>query len=710
MFESRRSALAIARYTTCAFALTLVGCGPDLVSPRPGVSGPTAEIQDAVHNAGVAHFFFTSPITRDPAPTGRFNGAAQPVVRVCEWTGTDCSTVVAEFAVGRGTGGSTLRVDKSAERYFVNWNTGQCNTGACVLDPAKTYRIRVLVGGLEAGHADIDVVSTQAQARNVDTNEYIALVDGKVLQIRFRIEDGLSIVNPVAHDGTRHPNSQRYRDAGAHPATGREGSAALEARALLGRDGSTVFELTTGRLDAATAAPGNLDHVQFKLLAADNTAYRTENFTGLSDGGSWTRTYAALGRHQAFQLQANVSGIDGDRTDVVTVQGAVQRRPDLTAVSIDAPAQVAPNTNVPIIATVSERNGDVGATANCVLTVDGVEADRANGIWVDAGSAVNCQFSTTFTRSGTSHATVTVESVVPGDDDLSNNSVSATITVVQPNPFSFSASFVQVDYRSSGFKAVYDVTAQSTDGSYLYSDHNEYTDQRFVQSATLYASRPGAMEFPIAHLEAAHASGGAELNRFAFDRVPGDYTYSYSYSDPVLGPVSFSYTLISRAAAGAAGQFALQVESATRTWGGTSTVPAGGDSWTYLYSWRTTGEVSYYGHDQGMQLDDRAGQNYYWSYDYGENYSAGELSSLGSDYVMTAAITNGGEGAESFTIRAPITSFSSYRVNYDGSSPYCSDASYVDWLERTVEQRFCYTYSGGYAVTSGSTSGTSDSP
>ena len=39
-----------------------------------------------------------------------------------------------------------------------------------------------------------------------------------------------------------YPNSKKYRDTGAHPATGRSGSASLMVRALLGKDNKTDLE------------------------------------------------------------------------------------------------------------------------------------------------------------------------------------------------------------------------------------------------------------------------------------------------------------------------------------------------------------------------------------------------------------------------------------------------------------------------------------
>jgi alpha-tubulin suppressor-like RCC1 family protein len=166
--------------------------GPATQGPRPSFA-----ISDAAHNDGTPHFFFTEPMVRDPVPTGPFDPTAQPTIEVCEWTGTSCGTLVATFTRSTGIGGETIHVDRRAERYFANWNTSQCLSGSCVLDPAKTYRVRVLIGGLEAGFADLDVVATKAELNSVDTGEYVPLLNGKLLKIAFRIEQGLVVEPPT---------------------------------------------------------------------------------------------------------------------------------------------------------------------------------------------------------------------------------------------------------------------------------------------------------------------------------------------------------------------------------------------------------------------------------------------------------------------------------------------------------------------------------
>jgi hypothetical protein len=70
-------------------------------------------------------------------------------------------------------------------------------------------------------------------------------------------------------------NAVKYRDAGAKPATGRSGSSSLAVRALLGMDGVTQLEVTTGSFDGGRAATTPLAKVQVKQLGAGGRVLRT---------------------------------------------------------------------------------------------------------------------------------------------------------------------------------------------------------------------------------------------------------------------------------------------------------------------------------------------------------------------------------------------------------------------------------------------------
>lgn len=218
------------------------------------------------------------------------------------------------------------------------------------------------------------------------------------------------------------PNATKYRDTGIASAKGRAGSAAIEARALLGKDGATELTVTTGSLDDDSAASGSIDKVQLKAYEA------TKNFNGLT-GTTFTQSLDGLVRHQPLQVQANVSGIDGHRTDVVTVTETVKLRPDLAVERISSAPYAAIGIPMQINALVRERNGDTGARADCLLLANGAEVDRANGIWVDANGTVTCQFEHTFDAAGTQQIAVTLAGVEPGDYDLANNSATKTVRV-----------------------------------------------------------------------------------------------------------------------------------------------------------------------------------------------------------------------------------------------------------------------------------------
>ena len=276
---------------------------------------------------------------------------------------------------------------------------------------------------------------------------------------------GGTITRLAGAHGQGNPNSQKYHDTGIHPATGRSGSASLEARALLAMDGSTYIEATTGSLEAGTHS-GSIAKAQLK---AGGT---TQNFNGLSNNGYWSTTAANLGRGQPIQVQANVRGIDPKRTDVVTVNTPVVRRPDIAVTSLNGASTAPPNTQVMFQAMVSELNGDVGARADCVLSVNGTDVDHADGIWVDASGTVSCLFSHSFDTPGTYDVRVTASNVVPGDWDTSNNSASTSITIA-PSHGTIDHGYLTVSEAHYGY--FYQSSSTQPDVTYERQLHYDYS-------------------------------------------------------------------------------------------------------------------------------------------------------------------------------------------------------------------------------------------
>ena len=184
------------------------------------LNGPTisAEIRDAVHGGGNPHFFWLPPIVAAPTPTGVFNPRLSPVVEVCSQNVSPCpdGQVHARFTTTSGSGAQIVRVDLTNQLYVVNWNT----------DPSRepvgsSFRIAVIVHKAVLGFADVDIVAA-GMARNANTGGDVALVNGRVLPIKFRIEEGalcpsnsaLDCTERVASPGTDNTIVSNNQQAG----------------------------------------------------------------------------------------------------------------------------------------------------------------------------------------------------------------------------------------------------------------------------------------------------------------------------------------------------------------------------------------------------------------------------------------------------------------------------------------------------------------
>lgn len=182
-----------------ALILGIGACTGDAGSPlAPEAGQPLATISDAAHAGAVPGFYFLPPMVPNPSYSGTFDAGLQPRVEICELSGGVCVTTIAQYTTTSGTGGQTVQVGTSS--YQVSWHTNQFN-----LDPAKHYRISVFVGTFQLGFADVDVVATGKELKNVDTGEYIPLQDDRTLPIKFRIETGIAAQVIVSPDSASIP-------------------------------------------------------------------------------------------------------------------------------------------------------------------------------------------------------------------------------------------------------------------------------------------------------------------------------------------------------------------------------------------------------------------------------------------------------------------------------------------------------------------------
>ena len=426
------------------------------------------------------------------------------------------------------------------------------------------------------------------------------------------------------------PNGRRYRDSGLKPATGRSGSASLTARALLGKDGATTVEMTTGALDGDGMPAGNINKAQLKPLDENGEALYARNYTGLAAGGYFKTTVNDLRRGQQVQAQANVSGIDAGRTGVVTVVETVKLRPDLTPTDLSAPARGVPGSPVNVSVVVRELQGDSGATADLVLYADGVEVDRARGVWVDAGGTVSCVFTHTFTSAGTKRLEVKADGAAPGDYDLSNNVAAGSVEVVQPvgRELNYNVQVIDSDedHRSRVRERRY------LDGVLQTEREEEFNSHGWRQHVNFYGWTARMVSFPLS-VSHSETSDGAQVfaNSYAnltptqviddSDGVTRVVSYNVWRYDPATG---YYFNLYTNAT--------IDLATGART------------EMTSFSSNRQAGDVTYYSSGYERFWDGASGQEFFYSWNTSDPTRAGTRFPVGSSYGIGISLT-AGDGA-----------------------------------------------------------------
>jgi alpha-tubulin suppressor-like RCC1 family protein len=173
-------------------------------------TGPASEAQfdiaDAAHDYK-AGFYWLPPLVKAASYDGVFDAALTPTVEICELVENACGSMIATYTTAAGPGGELVRVSVAEEHYHVNWHTDQFG-----LNTTTFYRVSVRGGirNMLLGYADIQPVSNGSGLKNVDTGEYIGLVDGRTLPIKFRIQSGIvGAVDVQPLEATADPGGTR---------------------------------------------------------------------------------------------------------------------------------------------------------------------------------------------------------------------------------------------------------------------------------------------------------------------------------------------------------------------------------------------------------------------------------------------------------------------------------------------------------------------
>jgi hypothetical protein len=213
------------------------------------------------------------------------------------------------------------------------------------------------------------------------------------------------------------PNSIKYKDSGVPNAVAVTTVASIEARALLNRDDTTDVEVTTGSFDG-DAPSGYLTKVKVGIPTADGIL--PVNFSH-AESATFSGNVSGVISGNTVTIDAQVRGLS-EGTDHASVQATVAKRPDLNVLFVSLPSFPVKGRIARVRTAITETNRQTGARADARLLIDGVEVDRAENIWVNAGGRVNVTFAPLLDAENGQHEfTVVVDSVNPGDWDESNN-------------------------------------------------------------------------------------------------------------------------------------------------------------------------------------------------------------------------------------------------------------------------------------------------
>jgi hypothetical protein len=394
-------------------------------------------------------------------------------------------------------------------------------------------------------------------------------------------------------------NAVKYRDQGGKPARGRSGSAELVALARLDREG--VTRLSFGAQHAEHGWSGTMTRAQLKASSPDGQHKFTRNLTepdpaygsGPHAGIRGYLEMQGLGAGDRIQVQANVTGLDPHRVDVVSVTERVKRIPDLT-VGMTAPGEAMTGTPVTILAAVREANGDLGTHAVCELLVAGAVVDWGAPAWVDAGDVVTCAMSWTPTVAGTYPVEVRVATSYDAEWDTGNNSDAGTIQVHGDGPgFTTVASFYQATQVDSSVRY-----ERWRSGPYNGEFRDERADARTDQSASYWGYTQARMTGTI-DVRATMSTGGVMADELEFSHVAEDQesywcTFQWSFRSMFRlcagGGLAYPWTEFAYSLT--AGSVTYHSQGFSRTWDDLS----GTES---VYHWNTG-----YGYDDAIPLAD----------------------------------------------------------------------------------------------------------
>jgi hypothetical protein len=143
---------------------------------------PGKDISDGAHvdvngHLGNGDVFFLPPMVKNPNQVAGYGDPFQPGLPVSFRITDQSTTAVVQTLVAT--------TDLTNQFYGANWDTK-----AIATDLSHIYRISVVIKSKAVAYADVKFGANGASLKNLDTDDFVGLVDGRTLPIKVRIEQG----------------------------------------------------------------------------------------------------------------------------------------------------------------------------------------------------------------------------------------------------------------------------------------------------------------------------------------------------------------------------------------------------------------------------------------------------------------------------------------------------------------------------------------
>jgi len=337
--------------------------------------------------------------------------------------------------------------------------------------------------------------------------------------------DGPSALRTRAKKRIKLRNKDRFRDKGDEGVVASLRGVKVAARAFTLRDGTTILETVAGRF---SKPDGLIYDLQYAVEDPDGNRLRRsdlyralESAPNVRGGVPLVRmTFRGIALRSRYVLDVKVKR--NRKTEQLRLAAPVELGPDLAVTKVDVPERVHATEVVAFNATVRELNGDMGAGGDCVLYADGVEVDRAAGIWVEAGGTVTCAFAARFSSLGRKSLRAAVVTRTPTEFDPANNSSTVSIDV-EPLPLHMSYNAEALQHTGlflDDYSYKYDDDPITGFGFHSSFTRNNRVEERY-QYARIFASAPQGIAFPVAAVSLSQLTDATVLDSRTYADLPG---------------------------------------------------------------------------------------------------------------------------------------------------------------------------------------------